>query len=614
MNMKQPIPEGMKEMSGLSELLWNWTKSMDAEGVTGTALFAIILILGLFVEKQKDADKSRIFLVVSFMMAGVWLLGESFSIDDTLHTLYYSWGQISKSVVYLIGMTFGLTCLTHLLYWFFNRGQMPEEGSNGAEGGSKVVARVRSFYQNHPFASVFLLLDLLWLPHIMIAYPAYFCYDSYSQLAQFLGMRDFTTHHPPMSTLLMSGVIRVGSLVSGNFGLFLFILLQMLVCAAVHGYLFVLLREMRVPIWLQRLTLANCVFVPYYCAYIGVFLKDNLYTYAVVLFSIELIYILKERGGFLTEKSHCVLWILSVTGVILLRNNGKYMIYPTLLILGIFLLVRWRRGAIGERPSWKKAVRVVCLLLAPVLLAQGILSFTIRNYGIEKGSIREALSLPMQQIARYVSCHGDEVTEEEKRAIAAVLDYDRLAEIYDPEISDPVKDTFNNDASQEDVIRFLRVWVSCFFKHPLTYICATVNQNYFLLYPKKGNTTLYSSLDARYYQQKEIWKKLHIRASHGMDAVKRRAADYYRLCFRLPVLNLLAHPAFYTILLIWLLLFGLTDRKWSFLMAIVPSVLSTGIVVLSPVIQGHPRYMFPVIYVMPLLVGFYLSVSQKKIG
>ena len=82
------------------------------------------------------------------------------------------------------------------------------------------------------------------------------------------------------------------------------------------------------------------------------------------------------------------------------------------------------------------------------------------------------LSIPFQQTALYVKEHGDEVTEEEQKAINAVLDYDSLAEGYSSWISDPVKDTFKADGSLKE---YFEVWVKQLFKHPETYFQAFFN-------------------------------------------------------------------------------------------------------------------------------------------
>ena len=48
------------------------------------------------------------------------------------------------------------------------------------------------------------------------------------------------------------------------------------------------------------------------------------------------------------------------------------------------------------------------------------------------------------------------MTPEEKEAISAILDYDNLAERYNPNLSDPVKATYNTDAGTDELLAYFR--------------------------------------------------------------------------------------------------------------------------------------------------------------
>ena len=45
---------------------------------------------------------------------------------------------------------------------------------------------------------------------------------------------------------------------------------------------------------------------------------------------------------------------------------------------------------------------------------------------------------------------------------------------------------------------------------------------------------------------------------------------------------------------------------------VMPLLLSDAIIVLAPVIKGHPRYAFPVIYSIPIVFCAYLYWAGKK--
>ena len=106
------------------------------------------------------------------------------------------------------------------------------------------------------------------------------------------------------------------------------------------------------------------------------------------------------------------------------------------------------------------------------------------------------LSVPFQQTARYVRDYADEVTEEERDAIDRVLDSDTIGEVDDPNISDPVKKTFNEDADSEDLKAYFKVWFQMFLKHPVCYIEATLNNYYGYFYMGNDDT----DRRTRYYE------------------------------------------------------------------------------------------------------------------
>ena len=91
---------------------------------------------------------------------------------------------------------------------------------------------------------------------------------------------------------------------------------------------------------------------------------------------------------------------------------------------------------------------------------------------IPAGSVGEALSVPMQQTARYIRDYGNEVTDDERTAIEKVLDCDAIAQSYMPELSDGVKQYYKNPG-KGDLTRYMLVWAKMLLKHPVCYFEAT---------------------------------------------------------------------------------------------------------------------------------------------
>jgi hypothetical protein len=229
-------------------------------------------------------------------------------------------------------------------------------------------------------------------------------------------------------------------------------------------------------------------------------------------------------------------------------------------------------------------------------------------------SFRESISLPLQQTARYARYYEDETPDEEKTIIDKVVDYYALANVYEPEISDPVKGRFHYYASVEDWLEYFKVWFKQFTRHPMTYFEATMNQNYYLVYPFKVNSRFYYSTYVDYFYDHDFMNEL----SSSQDMTFAKANDlrieFYKLLNEFPLTGMFSNLAVYNILLAYLIIFAINDKKKGFLWITVPVVLSDLVVLAGPAIYDNIRYSLPVIYMMPLVVAYYIHIYNKEVG
>ena len=113
---------------------------------------------------------------------------------------------------------------------------------------------------------------------------------------------------------------------------------------------------------------------------------------------------------------------------------------------------------------------------------------------ISPGSDREWMGFFYQQTARYVRDYPDEVTVQEWEAIDGVLEYDKLAEAYNPITSDPVKfDAYRSEQTWKERKAYFKAWFQQFLKHPGVYVEASINGCYGFFYP--GSKEWYDYLD-----------------------------------------------------------------------------------------------------------------------
>ena len=599
MQFPEPALSAAARDSGILNIMENLRLSLDGTAVLSSFVAAALYFL--WRHNRRESPRPYVLLpICCFFIAVIWLMARSFEIDNTLQTLTSGWGQMFKSGVYLLGSAWFLTQLGIALDVFL------EQGTDLKTGAGRLLA----FYRRHSFLCPFLLLLCGCILPLTLVYPGGMNADSWCQAGMYFrvvrpdwGLYEFTSHHPPAHTVYFSSIIALGrKLGSADLGLFAVMLLQAGMHSAVFAYALHTMRQLGAPRYLRVLGLLAAMFSPFYVTAYPTVVKDNIYSWAILLFVIEVICMLHLGRDYWRRGRHMALLALGVLGSMLMRNNGKYVIWPMVLLLLIVFFVRYRKTGLFRR--------VVLALLLPVLAANLIQSALMSHYDIEKGSIREALSLPIQQTARYLLERGDEVTAEERAAIAAVLDYDNMARDYFPMESDPVKDAFNPEATAADVLNYLKTWLRMGLKHPLVYVKATVNQSYPLVYPFAECGRLANGTLNRYHLYAAETIGIHdVEVAPRLNNIRN---EFNNDLFYLPFTGLVCSIPVHVLVLMFLCCYALSRRRWCFLIPALPLLLSVGIVLLAPGISGTPRYAFPIVYSLPVVMAYYYSLVKKE--
>ena len=444
----------------------------------------------------------------------------------------------------------------------------------------------------------YLVLAGGWLPLLLIKYPAAVCWDTLAMVEQYRkGL--FSEHHSVYYTLIMGKLVELGEVFGHpNYGMFAFSVIHYAVLVAALGWSVGILRKMGVRRSIQRAVLLMYLLNPYISGYVGVIIKDELYTAFIVLFFLCMVELFLDHEAFAKSPVKLAVMFVSVINIWLIRKNGSYILLAT----AVLLVIRSFRKRLSKRP--------VLVLLAALIVSAVLYSSLGAFFHAEKGSVAEALSLPFQQTARYVKYHGNEVTEEEREAIDAVLPYDELAEAYDPRISDPVKGKYRGDSSK--LGPYFKVWLAQLKKHPLTYVSATWDQNHYLFMPEADNVTLYTDLEVEAYGQRFASLTGLFGRVDKLVTLKKWIVKEFELIHRIPLIRYLGNVSFWFYILMFATVLSLVFRADDFVL-LAFSWFSVVFVVLGPVIQLHPRYMFPVVYVMPVTVLFMLRrISDRQ--
>lgn len=560
--------------------------------VTLIAVGLFLMYYFIFLKEGFCESKFKGEKLLGGFISVCFLFGDACVSANGLSPVWSNFGQITKSILLLFAYFFlalaGTRWLNYLLCRF----------------SSDKTVKPR-FYDKHPFIVFFLLILALWLPQIVFKFPGTMCYDNYNQIAQYYGYIDISSNHPTFHTLLLGLCFDFGLLFSSaNLGLFTATMIQSLLLAAIFAYTLVIMIRMKCPAWIIILSIVFYTVTPNIIGYISIPLKDVPYSAFCVLFTASLVNLVIDEEKFWHSKMQVFLLIISGALAILLRNNGLLAIVPISVYLGI-------RSLRNKKINAASRIRRVCAVLSIFVITVSV------NLGINlyfdpvSGSGGEAFSFPFQQTARYVRDHPEDVTEEEAKIINAILDYENLGELYDPRICDPVKATFKNESTPSDMLAYFGVWAKHFFRHPLTYVEATVSQNYTLFYPQVNNIKYYPSVKTHNELQPLITQTKGLSGIKAFDPVRNNMTRFYTFLHNMPVIGTLSNLAFYTLLLLALWAFKRHHKIKGMGLVLSMPLLTVLMCIFAPVILLQSRYAFPMAYAMPIVVASYLFLYRR---
>ncbi len=599
--------------------------------------FPLLLLFYRFVDNHinETARKSRSVICVTILFSCFIVFGSSFEALNTWELVITDdLLQVMKALLLFTGWYIFLKKTIAAVFSFFDRYFRMFSLSNhhidrsfDAKNSDSSLLMIDShrndavnFYKKHGFLIIVFALIILYIPYNLISYPGIFMGDSRFQICQafpelhyterFNGQINLlsedvfiTQHHPVMHTLLIHWCIVVGDYIkSFNFGIFLYSMLQetaLIICVAY--VVRVLFQNGKI------IKFKTCIFIviiyffahPLIHRYMFLLSKDIIYSTFFLLLLVFLFLLFSNSEQFC--RWHIIGILFSCIGMILFRNEAQYVLLLAFLTIAI------------TYPKFRKeAFFFSCTIL---LISVTLFHFIYPALGFTPGSRREMFSVPFQQTARYVKYHSNEVTEEERRAISAVLNYDSLAEDYNPNLSDPVKDKFKDQATNQDLLCYFKIWAEMLLKHPETYVQATMNNYYQYFYPGKARFSNYSYEWSSECIEKinriisEIKKEIHI---WDKSFTGRSLSDFMYISLRnFPLVSLFMTPAIYTWIVILLFSYSIYHKNiYASCLLLFPLSIIV-ITLLSPVNGYYGRYSYPLIVALPFLI--YMSMELLTI-
>ncbi len=474
----------------------------------------------------------------------------------------------------------------------------------------KLYAKIES----NSFAFYFAFFMILWGIVLIINFPGIVMFDTRNQVAMFYGVENhhtnasilinpdmlITQHHSVLHTLLVGFMFKLGKDVFGTFeaGIFIYNLIQYTVMSAITAYMFKCIRKYVSTVW-TFLWLMLFGIHPFFGIGAVLVTKDIYFCGFFVLYMLKYYELIRnpenfKKPGFFTQ------FMLITLALLLLRNNALYSLAIISLLMLIFM--KGKRGC-------------VCIYMALIIAFNTVYTGALLPaFEVSPGNPREMLSVPFQQTAYYVNKFEDEVTPEEKKAISAVLDYEVLKNEYNPEKSDPVKDTYNKYATTDELIDYFAVWGKMLLKHPVSYVEAFLSLNYGYYFPGMKtdpmNYHAYNDMRTKRAMEKDGFETLNTKEP---GFVQHAYFSYQGFMYRFPFTCLITDTGIHFWIWIFMMLYIIRSfkNKKKYLMYYIPFFAYLIFILVGPV-NGtlYIRYVMPFIYTLPLA---FLPVWEHQI-
>lgn len=571
----------------------------------------IFVFIGLFYFLNKTSTLTIKTSFLQKVVSGMFAIGTLFT--DVYSADVLSINEIISGNKYGIVLTF-LRLISY--YWLFEEVQRlfvylyEKRVFSQLHIKNKVVTPIFKRFEKNPFLFTLVVLLVAWGLIALMAYPAVFMGDTMDQIMQVFNAQQRTDDHPVLSTMFTGYLVKLGSMLgSANFGIFLVVITQVVLVALIFAFSVRLLTKVSTNNFFAFLIVWLLALIPSTSSTIILPTKDVLFSAFFVVYVITLFIYFYDRTLFKTEKLgiyHCVAIVL----MLLFRYNTLHFVAATLLIYFITIIF--------SKKSRKQFTMIIVLGLVSLVVGKGVNSVLVSSFSeVNIGSDRrKMLSVPFQHTARYIRYHEDEITPEDKKIIDSVLDYDVIKKEYIPYLSDPVNRTHKGEATSEEMSAYFKLVFREAKAHPLVAFESLAASHASLFNLNRSMNNYY--INGIYLDDpppKSYVKFVNDIGLHDNSRSRKWTedrVDIYRFLDRLPFLSQLNNYGFYLFLLFSMCVIYLRDKKYQYAGVILPCFFLTGTLLLGPITLGYVRYMLPLIFVAPLLAGFFVATDEKR--
>jgi len=570
------------------------------------SLFSFILGIAIFflLKKYKKHKFSILTFTNAFLFSLFLDIGISYQKGSSLSYIWKNANTLFISLLNIIVFTFIFYLLIDFLFIKFNNMKNKETKSN----------ILKFIFESHPFISAFLITIGISTIYLIFFYPGTMSYDGLWQLDVYKGITiiaenhppivEFTNHHPALITLIMGWIMDIGrNILNDNFGMFLFILPQMIINALIYAYVLKIMQKMKTPLIVRIISLIFYSAFPLLVINSITYIKDTIF-YLIFLFIFVYIYYHFRVEYKIDNKIKYLVLAFFFILLYIFRNTGFYII----IIIALSMIIS------NIKKNKEISIGFICLFIITIGIHINYHKIFLPSMSIKEASVREMLSVPLQQTGRYLKYYPHDLSDVEKEVLNNIFDtsLEEIAKLYYPNKSDNIKWRFKEYPSSEELKNYLKVWFTMFLKHPFTYFDATLNNIYGYLYPNVMNFLgeeigfYYINVDGPVNtgEFNLHWNKLRC----GRETLENTA----KLISETKGIRLFYMPAFYVMLLIISCFYLLRIKKGKVFTYLTPLFMIVVTCFISPV-NAHMRYLQPLMVSMPFVLAILYNEIDKRL-
>lgn len=441
---------------------------------------------------------------------------------------------------------------------------------------------------------VAILIFLVYVPYLLNYYPGSVLIDSVIQILQGTGAVSLTNHHPVLHTEIIAICIKTGKLLFNSYqtGAFLYTLMQTIVTAFIFSFSIYYMARKKVPVVVRMLAMLFYMFSPTICFYTITMYKDIPFALMILLVTIGLTEMSTNTENFFQSKKRMAFLAVTITLSMFFRNNGIYAI----LLTFPFVLVALRR-------YYKQ---VLILFLIPIIIYKLITGVGYNMLGIEQGSTREALSVPIQQFARLMIYKSDELTEEQKSKIKQYLPIENFEELYQPGFADPIKSNFSEEGFEKDKIGLIKLYIELAFQFPRETMASFVKGSFGYYYPNTVGWGIYTGVNTEQFGSYEEYK---FEESPILKIELLEKLNTFVNTRGLPIVSMILSIGFLFWIVLACMIYNIYHKKYKQILLFLPVIFVWLTALASPVFC-EPRYVYSIFTCLPLFIG--ITIKDNK--